>query len=88
MGAPVHERAYRPAILGDQQRHLDDAAILDSDILLIDTTQKSPKMWDQFWAIEMHGLGMIKSLRPSKDGGVRLSRSIPISVMRSPTTAK
>jgi phage repressor protein C with HTH and peptisase S24 domain len=36
-------------------------AILDSDILLIDTTQKSPKMWDQFWAIEMHGLGMIKS---------------------------
>lgn len=47
-------------------------AILDSDILLIDTTQKSPKMWDQFWAIEMHGLGMIKSLRPSKDGGVRL----------------
>jgi phage repressor protein C with HTH and peptisase S24 domain len=47
-------------------------AILDSDILLIDTTQQSPRMWDQFWAIEMHGLGMIKSLRPAKDGGMRL----------------
>lgn len=47
-------------------------AILDNDILLIDTMQQSPRMWDQLWAIEMHGLGMIKSLRPSREGGMRI----------------
>jgi hypothetical protein len=57
---------------GNELGHIDDARDLDSDILLIDTTQQSPRMWDQFWAIEMHGLGMIKSLRPAKDGGMRL----------------
>lgn len=30
-------------------------AILDSDILLIDTTQKSPKMWDQFELVPHFG---------------------------------
>jgi phage repressor protein C with HTH and peptisase S24 domain len=47
-------------------------AILDSDILLIDTGQRTPRMWDHVWAIEMHGLGMIKALRPGKDGAMRI----------------
>lgn len=47
-------------------------AILDNDILLIDTMQRTPRMWDQFWAVEMHGLGMIKALRPGKDGAMRI----------------
>lgn len=47
-------------------------AILDSDILLIDTEQKTPRMWDQFWALDMHGLGMIKALRPGRDGAMRI----------------
>ncbi|PTR05190.1 MULTISPECIES: S24 family peptidase [unclassified Novosphingobium] len=47
-------------------------AILDSDILLIDTGQQTPRMWDHVWAIEMHGLGMIKALRPGKEGAMRI----------------
>lgn len=47
-------------------------AILEHDILLIDTSQNSPRMWDQFWAIDMHGMGMIKALRPGKDGAMRI----------------
>jgi phage repressor protein C with HTH and peptisase S24 domain len=47
-------------------------AILDSDILLIDTGQKTPRLWDHVWAIEMHGLGMIKVLRPGKEGAMRI----------------
>lgn len=47
-------------------------AILENDTLLIDTTQNSPRMWDQFWAIDMHGMGMIKSLRPAKEGAMRI----------------
>ncbi|WP_179562302.1 MULTISPECIES: S24 family peptidase [unclassified Sphingomonas] len=47
-------------------------AILDSDILLIDTGQRTPRMWDHVWAIEMHGLGMIKALRPGKEGSMRI----------------
>lgn len=47
-------------------------AILDSDILLIDTLQKTPRMWDQLWAIDMHGMGMIKALRPGKEGAMRI----------------
>lgn len=42
--------------------------ILDSDLLLIDTSQQTPRMWDQLWAIDMGGMGMIKRLRPTKDG--------------------
>ncbi|MBG6116227.1 phage repressor protein C with HTH and peptisase S24 domain [Sphingobium sp. JAI105] len=47
-------------------------AILEHDILLIDTMQNTPRMWDQFWAIDMHGMGMIKALRPTKEGGMRI----------------
>ncbi len=47
-------------------------AILDNDILLIDKAQQTPRMWDQFWAVEMHGLGMVKALRPGREGAMRL----------------
>ena len=46
--------------------------IFDSDIVLIDTAQDTPRMWDQIWALDVGGLGMIKRLRPEKDGGIRL----------------
>lgn len=47
-------------------------AILENDILLIDTQQRTPRMWDQFWAIDMHGMGMIKALRPGREGAMRI----------------
>lgn len=47
-------------------------AILDQDILLIDTANRTPRTWDKFWAIDMHGMGMIKALRPGKDGAMRI----------------
>lgn len=47
-------------------------AILDQDIILVDTMQRTPRMWDQYWAIDMHGMGMIKALRPGKDGAMRI----------------
>lgn len=42
--------------------------LLNSDILLIDTSQKSMKIADQIWAVAMHGNGMIKRLRMGKEG--------------------
>lgn len=42
--------------------------LYNSDILLIDTSQKSLKIADQIWAVAMHGNGMIKRLRLGKDG--------------------
>lgn len=57
-------------------------AIHDTDLLLIDTDQKMPRMWDQLWAVEMGGMGMIKRLRPTKDGvGMQLvseNKELPI----------
>lgn len=47
-------------------------AILDQDILLIDTMNRTPRTWDKYWALDMHGMGMIKSLRPAKDGAMRI----------------
>lgn len=46
--------------------------IQDSDVVLIDTAQRTPRMADQFWAIEMGGLGMIKALRPGREGAIRI----------------
>jgi phage repressor protein C with HTH and peptisase S24 domain len=52
--------------------------ILDSDVVLIDTSQKTPRLWDQLWAVDMGGMGMIKRLRPTKDGtGMVLVSSNP-----------
>ncbi len=51
--------------------------ILDNDVILIDTSQQTPRMWDQLWAIDMGGMGMIKRLRPGRDGGIRLISDNP-----------
>lgn len=51
--------------------------ILDSDLLLIDTAQQTPRVWDHIWAIDMGGMGMVKRLRPAKEGGMRLISSNP-----------
>lgn len=47
--------------------------IQDADVVLIDTAQRTPRIWDKLWAVEMGGMGMIKRLRPTKDAnGMRL----------------
>jgi len=47
--------------------------ILDNDIVLIDTFDKTPRLADNYWALEMGGMGMIKRLRPTNDGnGIRI----------------
>lgn len=51
--------------------------LLDSDTLLIDTSVQTLTMSDQVWALAYCGLGMIKRLRPSKDGGLRLLSDNP-----------
>lgn len=57
-------------------------AIHNNDLLLIDTDQQTPRMWDQYWAVQMGGMGMIKRLRPTKDGlGMQLvseNKELPI----------
>lgn len=46
--------------------------IQDNDVVLIDTAQRTPRMADQFWAIERGGLGSIKALRPGREGSIRI----------------
>jgi phage repressor protein C with HTH and peptisase S24 domain len=58
--------------------------ILDNDLLLIDTTQAVPRLADQVWAVSYCGLGCVKRLRPSKDGGWLLMADNPAI---SPITA-
>ncbi|MFN3552944.1 MAG: XRE family transcriptional regulator [Novosphingobium meiothermophilum] len=47
------------------------------DVLIIDTSIDRLTMADQIWAITFCGLGMIKRLRPTKDGGVRIMSDNP-----------
>ena len=42
--------------------------IHDQDGLLIDTSQREPRMVDQVWAMYHYGMGMIKRLRPTAEG--------------------
>ncbi|MXO66270.1 XRE family transcriptional regulator [Altericroceibacterium endophyticum] len=42
--------------------------ILDSDLLLIDTSQKNMTMSDKIWAVAYAGSGMIKRLRATPEG--------------------
>lgn len=46
--------------------------LLDSDMVLIDTAQQTPRMGDQIWAIAYGQIGMIKRLRPMPDGSVKI----------------
>lgn len=48
-----------------------------SDIVLIDTAQRTPRQAELIWAVEMHGLGMIKRLRPEREGSVLLIADNP-----------
>jgi phage repressor protein C with HTH and peptisase S24 domain len=51
--------------------------LLDSDTMLIDCSNQVMTMADQIWAISYCGMGMIKRLRPSKDGGMRIMSDNP-----------
>lgn len=51
--------------------------LLDSDTLLLDLSRKSLSMSDQIWALAYCGLGMVKRLRPTPDGGLRLLSDNP-----------
>ena len=52
--------------------------ILDADICLIDTFDRTPRLIDKIWAIEYGGMGAIKRLRPTADGsGMRILSSAP-----------
>lgn len=51
--------------------------IQDSDIVLIDRSDRVPKMRDRFWAMSMGGIGMIKRLRPNVDGTMTILSDNP-----------
>lgn len=42
--------------------------IWDSDLLLIDSSEQSIRLADKIWAVAFHGSGMVKRLRPTRDG--------------------
>jgi phage repressor protein C with HTH and peptisase S24 domain len=42
--------------------------LLDSDLLLIDTSEQSIRMADKIYAIAFYGSGMVKRLRPGREG--------------------
>jgi len=46
--------------------------LLDSDLLLIDCSQRHLSMSDKIWAIAYAGCGMVKRLRPVPNGGVEI----------------
>lgn len=47
--------------------------LMNSDLLLIDASKQSLTMADYIWAFSIHGAGMIKRLRPWKNGVKLLS---------------
>lgn len=51
--------------------------ILDSDIVVIDTTQHEVRMGDRLWAIAIGDVGYIKRLRPQADGTVTILSDNP-----------
>jgi len=51
--------------------------LLDSDILLIDTSQQNLNMSDKIWAIAYAECGMVKRLRPVPGGGVSILSDNP-----------
>ncbi len=54
--------------VGDSQM----PTILDSDLLLIDASQKHLTLTDKFWAVAYANLGAIKRLRGKADGSVEM----------------
>jgi phage repressor protein C with HTH and peptisase S24 domain len=51
--------------------------ILDSDLLLIDTSEQSIRISDKFWAMAFGGSGMVKRLRPMPDGSIKILSDNP-----------
>lgn len=51
--------------------------LLDSDLMLIDCSQRSLNMTDKIWAIAWNECGAIKRLRPTRDGGVSIMSDNP-----------
>jgi transcriptional regulator with XRE-family HTH domain len=51
--------------------------LLDSDTLLIDCSVQVMTMADRIWACTYCGMGMIKRLRPTNDGGMRIMSDNP-----------
>lgn len=54
-----------------------EGTIHDSDIVLIDRRQQSPRMADLIWAFAFGEIGMIKRLRPMPDGSVKILSDNP-----------
>jgi phage repressor protein C with HTH and peptisase S24 domain len=54
--------------LGDSM----EPTLFDSDLLLIDTSQRTLNMAEKIWAIAYADCGMIKRLRPVPNGGVEV----------------
>jgi transcriptional regulator with XRE-family HTH domain len=54
--------------------------IQDNDVVLVDRSDRVPKVRDKIWAMSMGGIGMIKRLRPQPDGTMILlsdNRDVP-----------
>lgn len=51
--------------------------LLDSDLMLIDCSQKTLNMSDKIWAVSYADCGMIKRLRPVPGGGVAILSDNP-----------
>lgn len=51
--------------------------LLDSDVLLIDTSQKVVNIAAKVWAVAYGGMGMVKRISPAKGGGVMLHSDNP-----------
>lgn len=51
--------------------------IQDSDVVLVDRSQRVPQMHDRIWAMSFAGMGMIKRLRPRPDGAMRVLSDNP-----------
>lgn len=51
--------------------------ILDADKVMIDTTQREVRMADRIWAAAFGQVGIIKRLRPSPDGSVKILSDNP-----------
>lgn len=49
-----------------------------NDTMIIDCSEKRLTMSDQIWAVTYCGLGMVKRLRPTKDGGIRILSDNPL----------
>lgn len=62
------EALYFAQGIGDSM----EPTIKDSDLLLIDTSDRDLRVSDKFWAIAFGNAGMVKRLRPMPDGSVKI----------------